>query len=110
MENEMKLDGVREVRVVAELGGFRVRAAWLPGSDEMWEHLAHEALFAARFDAERLAARVKAKGEINLAHWTWHPSRCAPVAFLQELPKARLEVVPRRASDAAREAALNTID
>lgn len=106
----MKLDGPKEVRVVAEGLGFRVRVAWLPGSDEGWEHLAHEALFREGFDAQRLADRITAKGEINLAHWTWVPSKFAPIAFLQDRPTARLETVPRPASEAARAAALNTID
>ena len=107
----MKLEGQRQVRVVAEKsGGFRVHVAWLPGSDECWEHLSHEALFEAGYDAHRLADRVKAKGEIDLAHWVWSPSKCTPIAAFQERPTARLEVVRRPASDAANRAALDTID
>jgi DNA-directed RNA polymerase alpha subunit len=106
----MKLEGVRQVRVLAAGGGFRVLADWRPAADEMWEVLYHEALFVAVHDARRLAERVAVKGEIDLDHWVWHPSKGAPVAFLQEAPKARLEVVPRPASEAARAAAWNTID
>ena len=96
----MILDGPKEVRITNELGGHRVRLAWLPESDGMWELLAHEALFANRWDAERLAARVTAAGKIDLAHWTWHPNRCSPLAALQQLPTARLETTPRPASAA----------
>ena len=77
-------------------GGYRVQVKWLPGTDEVWETLRHEALFAARRDAERLAARIEAAGgKIDLAHWVWSPSRCSPVAALHAAPTARLETSPR---------------
>jgi hypothetical protein len=76
----------------------------------MWEVLYHVVLFETIHDARYLADRIEANGEIDLDHWTWHASKSAPVAFLQEPSKAFLEARPRRSSEAARAAARNTID
>ena len=96
----MKLDGPTEVRVSNEKGGYRVRLEWLPESDGIYESLAHEALFANSWDAHHLAGRVRAARQVNLDHWVWRPSRCSPLAALQQQPTARLETVPRKPSDA----------
>lgn len=70
--------------------GYRVSVSVLPGTDEMWENLTHEALLPLEM-AERLADSVRKRGTLDLDHWVWTPSRCSPFAALQMKPSAMLQ-------------------
>jgi len=89
------------VTVIGREGkGFRVQLHVCPGSDEMIETLHHEALFAARWDAEALAEKVRKAGAVNVAHWVWGATAASPYAFMHAQPTAKLERVARAASAA----------
>lgn len=112
----MNITGLRRIRVISSrhgrpLGGFKVRLEWLPGHDELWEVLEHEALFEAQFDAQVLADRIARTSEIDLTYWVWTPSRCSPIGALQDAPNTIHEVIARAPTAAAvRHAARPTID
>lgn len=76
--------------------GWLVQVMFCPGMDELWETITHFALFEDKADAEALAARIKAAGRgVDLAYWTWSPSKCTSFGQLQEQPTAVLETTPR---------------
>lgn len=86
---------IKTFKVIQSGKGYAVQLMLNLGSDEMIEVLQHFALFAGRLDAERLAARMRAAGKFDPAHWIWEPSRCTPLAFMQDRPTAVPEKTPR---------------
>lgn len=84
------------IKARAVRGGYRVAIDIPPESrDDMWEHVEHFALFADAADAEALAQAIRTRRVIDLSAFVWSPSRCTPIAALQEAPTARFETSPR---------------
>jgi hypothetical protein len=65
---------------------YYVAVTFCPGSDEMWDTMAHAARFATAAEAERLAARVRAARQVDLRFWSWRANVCSPFAVLQSNP------------------------
>jgi hypothetical protein len=86
---------IKTFKVIQSGEGYAVQLMLNLGSDEMIEVLKHFALFAGRLDAERLAARMRTSGKFDPAYWVWRPSRCTPLAFMQDRPTAVPEKTPR---------------
>jgi hypothetical protein len=84
-----------KVQTVGATDGYgfikkRAQLQLLPGSDEMWETLTHEAILYP-YEADELVDAIRRAGEINLEHWVWTPSRCTPIGPLQVPPTAKLQ-------------------
>lgn len=83
--------GLRRWEVSQEKGGYRVVLYWRPMHDEMWEILQHFALFGSQGEAEKLAAKARQRGSIDLNYWVWSPTQCSCLGFMHDAPTAKLE-------------------
>lgn len=79
--------------------GWRVILFIAASSDDLWERLTHFAMFESDLDAERLCARIRQRGKIDLNCWTWTPSQASPFKALQQPSKAIMEHSPRPSSN-----------